>query len=147
DGSLHRSVYLPVVRDRLPDVLDLFDFAEPGLVTGNRDTTNVPMQALYLMNSPFVREQAGAFAKRLGDFSPDLEDRIRQGFYMAFGRGPDDSEHTRIREFLSRLPDGSAGCRGPALSGPPVFGRVSQSRLIPRIISSCLCRITHLCPS
>ncbi len=108
DGSLHRSVYLPVVRDRLPDVLDLFDFAEPGLVTGNRDTTNVPMQALYLMNSPFVREQAGAFAKRLGDFSPDLEDRIRQGFYMAFGRGPDDSEHTRIREFLSRLPDGSA---------------------------------------
>ena len=27
---------------------------------------------------------------------------------MAFGRGPDDSEHTRIREFLSRLPDGSA---------------------------------------
>ena len=66
------------------------------------------MQALYLMNSPFVREQATAFARSLGDFSPDVEDRLRQGFYMAFGRGPDDSERARIREFLSRLPDGSA---------------------------------------
>ena len=34
DGSMYRSVYLPVIRDRLPDVLNLFDFAEPSLVTG-----------------------------------------------------------------------------------------------------------------
>ncbi|MEX2559704.1 MAG: DUF1553 domain-containing protein, partial [Pirellulales bacterium] len=47
DGSLHRSVYLPVLRDRLPEVLDLFDFAEPSLVSGDRETTNVPLQALY----------------------------------------------------------------------------------------------------
>ena len=58
DGSQHRSVYLPVLRDRLPDVLDLFDFAEPSLVTGDRETTNVPVQALYLMNSPFVQARA-----------------------------------------------------------------------------------------
>ncbi len=34
DGSVHRSIYLPVMRDRLPDVLEVFDFAEPSLVTG-----------------------------------------------------------------------------------------------------------------
>ncbi|HVJ87287.1 MAG TPA: PSD1 and planctomycete cytochrome C domain-containing protein, partial [Caulifigura sp.] len=50
DGSKNRSVYLPVIRDRLPDILELFDFAEPSLVTGERETTNVPTQALYLMN-------------------------------------------------------------------------------------------------
>ena len=65
DGSRHRSVYLPVLRDRLPDVLDLFDFAEPSLVTGDRETTNVPVQALYLMNSPFVQARAEALADRL----------------------------------------------------------------------------------
>src|SRR5207249_6618594 len=65
DGSQHRSVYLPVLRDRLPDVLDLFDFAEPSLVTGDRETTNVPVQALYLMNSPFVLARSGALADRL----------------------------------------------------------------------------------
>ena len=64
-ASRHRSVYLPVLRDRLPDVLDLFDFAEPSLVTGDRETTNVPVQALYLMNSPFVQARAKALADRL----------------------------------------------------------------------------------
>jgi hypothetical protein len=37
DGAKHRSIYLPVMRDRLPDVLDVFDFAEPSLVTGRRE--------------------------------------------------------------------------------------------------------------
>ena len=48
------SVYLPVVRDQLPEALALFDFADPSLVVGERATTTVPAQALYLMNSPFV---------------------------------------------------------------------------------------------
>ena len=39
-----RSLYLPIIRDQLPDVLDLFDFAEPSLVTDDRETTNVPVQ-------------------------------------------------------------------------------------------------------
>jgi len=63
DDSLQRSVYLPVLRDRLPDVLAMFDFAEPSLVTGARDTTNVPVQALYLMNSSFVQARSTALAE------------------------------------------------------------------------------------
>ena len=54
-----------MLRDRLPDVLDLFDFAEPSLVTGDRETTNVPVQALYLMNSPFVQARAKGLADRV----------------------------------------------------------------------------------
>ena len=92
DGSRHRSVYLPVLRDRLPDVLDLFDFAEPSLVTGVRETTNVPVQALYLMNSPFVQSRAKALADRLLREADDSEKRIRLAFLLCFSRVPDTDE-------------------------------------------------------
>ncbi len=50
--SKNRSVYLPIARDILPDALAVFDFAEPTLVSGSREVTNVPSQALYLLNRP-----------------------------------------------------------------------------------------------
>lgn len=92
DGSRHRSVYLPVLRDRLPDVLDLFDFAEPSLVTGDRETTNVPVQALYLMNSPFVQARATALADRLLRESDDHEQRLHSACMLCFSRAPDAEE-------------------------------------------------------
>jgi hypothetical protein len=92
DGSRHRSVYLPVLRDRLPDVLDLFDFAEPSLVTGDRETTNVPVQALYLMNSSFVQARATALANRLMSESESHGQRLRDAFVICFSRVPDAEE-------------------------------------------------------
>jgi hypothetical protein len=101
DGTRHRSVYLPVLRDRLPDVLDLFDFAEPSLVTGARETTNVPVQALYLMNSPFVRERAESLARRLQDEADNADERIRRAFLLCFSREPDAEEFVLARDFLA----------------------------------------------
>ncbi len=63
--SNYRSVYLPVVRDYVPELFDLFDFPSPSLVSGRRSVTNVPSQALYLRNSKFISEQAKHAAKRL----------------------------------------------------------------------------------
>ena len=119
DGSLHRSVYLPVMRDRLPDVLDLFDFAEPSYVTGDRDTTNVPLQALYLLNSDFVMQRADALAARVldaidggsgngGDGPEDAgaaaaERAIAPAFAMAHGRRPDPEEEQIAAAFMRRL--------------------------------------------
>ena len=54
----YRSVYLPAARDSLPEALALFDPADSNIVTGKREETNVPDQALYLMNNKFVIEQA-----------------------------------------------------------------------------------------
>jgi hypothetical protein len=108
DGSLHRSVYLSVLRDRLPDVLELFDFAEPSLVTGDRETTNVPLQALYLMNSPFVRERAAALAARV---TKDVENEVYRpawAFRLCFGRAPDDAEAKLATEFLKAAKDESS---------------------------------------
>ncbi|HSG68811.1 MAG TPA: DUF1553 domain-containing protein, partial [Planctomycetaceae bacterium] len=103
DGSLHRSVYLPVIRERLPDVLDLFDFAEPSLVTGVREQTNVPVQALYLMNGPFVQERAHALASRLLKTSDADSERVRNTFRLCFGRDPDETELQRSLEFLVEM--------------------------------------------
>lgn len=63
--SNHRSVYLPIVRDYVPEIFDLFDFPSPSLVSGSRAVTNVPAQALYLRNSKFITEQARHAANRL----------------------------------------------------------------------------------
>jgi hypothetical protein len=102
DGAVHRSVYLPVLRDRLPDALDLFDFAEPSLVTGSRETTNVPVQALYLMNSPFVQARAEALAARLARETDDDADCVRQAFLLCYSREPDADEARTATAFLTR---------------------------------------------
>lgn len=99
--SLKRSVYLPIVRDCVPEVLDLFDFAEPSLVVAARDVTNVPSQALYLMNNPFVREQAGALAKRVLGLPGDEAKRIESAYRFALGRGATAAEIDRAREYVA----------------------------------------------
>lgn len=100
DGARHRSVYLPVIRDRLPDILELFDFAEPSLVTGRRDETNVPLQALYLINSSFVQQRAIHLAGRLQRETHGNEDIVRRCFRLCFGRPPLPSELKIAVEFL-----------------------------------------------
>lgn len=92
DGCHYRSVYLPVIRDRMPDVLELFDAAEPSLVTGDRDVTNVPLQALYLMNSPFMQGRSVALAERVLREASGTEERIRHAFVLCFNRLPDATE-------------------------------------------------------
>ncbi|MBE2285323.1 MAG: PSD1 domain-containing protein [Prosthecobacter sp.] len=106
DGSHRRSVYLPVIRDHLPDVLEQFDVANPNLVTGDRDVTNVPLQVLYLLNGPFVQEQAAALAKRLMKEKQTLPERVRCAFSLCFSRLPDAREqHLAEKFFGSGSPD------------------------------------------
>jgi len=63
--SNHRSVYLAVIRDYVPELFDLFDFPSASLVSGRRSVTSVPAQALYLRNSAFIAEQTQHAARRL----------------------------------------------------------------------------------
>ncbi len=107
DGERHRSVYLPVLRDRLPDVLDLFDFAEPSLVTGDRETTNVPVQALYLMNSSFVQARATALAHRVQREADNHEQQLRHAFVLCFSRAPDAEESKLAAAFFDQKQDNS----------------------------------------
>jgi hypothetical protein len=113
EPSTVRSVYLPIVRDLVPESLDVFDFAEPAFVTGDRAETNVPTQALYLMNAPEVLSAADAFAARLladgqsgklkgkGSERAADSERIMMAFQLALGRKPSAAEIGAAREFLS----------------------------------------------
>ena len=98
--SRHRSVYLPIVRDMLPEALDLFDFAEPSLVVAAREVTTVPSQALYMLNSPFIQENAAAFAKRFQGTSADPKERITAAYLTAFSRPPTAAEVARAEGYL-----------------------------------------------
>ena len=98
--SNHRSVYLPIVRDCVPDALDIFDFAEPSLVVAARDVTNVPAQALYLMNDSFVRAQSAALAKRILASPLDYPQRIKLAYQLALSRSPSDAELVRANQYL-----------------------------------------------
>ena len=60
-----RSVYVPVFRNTMLDLFEVFDVANPNSVTGRRVQSNRPAQALYMLNSPFVTAQARSAAERL----------------------------------------------------------------------------------
>jgi len=99
----HRSVFLPIVRDLVPESLALFDFAEPTLVTGKRDTTTVPSQALYLMNNPFVTRAADAMTRRLFQetgANANGTTRVRLAFQLAYGRAPTNTELEKSAQFF-----------------------------------------------
>jgi cytochrome c553 len=103
DGrEMHRAVYLPVVRDQLPESLTLFDFADPSLATGERSSTSGPSQALYLMNNPFVIRQAESAADRLRMVEDD-DDRVTTATLRFLGRKPTDGEQARARQFLAKF--------------------------------------------
>ncbi len=102
-GTNVRSLYLPRVRGQLPEVLKVFDAADPSYIVGQRDVTTVPIQALFLMNSPEVRRIAEAFAKRLEEELPgnQPEARIRRAYRLALSREPDADELQRALQFVT----------------------------------------------
>ena len=98
----HRSVFLPIVRDLVPESLALFDYAEPSMVTGKRDVTTVPSQALYLMNSPFVIRVADTMARRLIAEQTSPDERIKVAYQLAYGRPPTAGELEKTQQFFKR---------------------------------------------
>ena len=112
-GGNFRSVYLPVPRDVLPDALDAFDFAQNSLVAGARETTNVPSQALYLLNSPMVTTQAQKLADRVltaypagpnGGVAANLDQRVGYAYWLTLSRAPDAAERQAATAFFSKFP-------------------------------------------
>src|SRR5262249_17859792 len=96
------SVYLPLLRGLTPRSLEVFDFAEQGMVTGSRDTTTVATQALYMLNDPFVRQQAQALGQRLlRPASARDADRVTLAFLLPLGREATADEVEKARQYLA----------------------------------------------
>jgi hypothetical protein len=102
-ANTHRSVYLPVARDVVPDSLAVFDYPDSTVVHGDRETTNVPAQGLYMLNNDFVRAQAKLVAQRLNSGNRSDEDKVNQAFRLILGRPASDAEQKAAAEFFSRM--------------------------------------------
>ena len=96
----HRSVYLITQRIFRHSMLGLFDSPDTNSSTSERNTTNVPAQALFLMNSKFIAEQAQALAVRMVDAKDTKDEQIRWLFQVLFAREISPGELQEIKTFL-----------------------------------------------
>jgi hypothetical protein len=100
--SMHRSMYLPIIRGELPTMLVAFDFADPDLVVGRRAVTNVPAQSLLLLNSEFVVGCAEATAAHLDQGANVADDALVSVIYLrVLSREPTCDETQRAVRFLA----------------------------------------------
>jgi len=100
-----RSMYLPVFRNSLPELFEVFDFADASVVTGQRNTSTVAPQALFMLNNPFPVEQAKASAARLLGEKLNADERIGRAYRLCFGRAPTSGERTVTVKFLIKQKD------------------------------------------
>ena len=97
-----RSVYLPVFRNSLPEIFEVFDFPNPSMVTGRRNVSTVAPQALFLMNHPSIRKLAEQTAKRLLKDHQNIEaSLIDSAYVLVLGRPVTDRERDLTDRFVA----------------------------------------------
>lgn len=94
-----RSIYLPIIRDQVAEPLAVFDFPDASLVSGRREESNVPSQALFLLNDDEVVSLARSFADRVARLPGKTPDRLAAAFEMALGRVPGPAERSASNAF------------------------------------------------
>jgi hypothetical protein len=104
-ADTRRSVYLPVFRNSLPEVFEVFDFADASVVTGQRNASTVAPQALYFLNNPFPIEQGKASAERLLGEKRTADERITRAYRLTLGRAPTAGEREVTAKHLASQND------------------------------------------
>ncbi|MCA9029242.1 MAG: DUF1549 domain-containing protein [Planctomycetaceae bacterium] len=95
-----RAVYLPTFRNQLPALFEVFDFPNPNVSMGRRNTSTLSTQALFLMNSPFVQERTTHAAQKLLALELSDEQRIDELYLATLTRYPTPTERSLLLEFL-----------------------------------------------
>ncbi|MFG0289595.1 MAG: PSD1 and planctomycete cytochrome C domain-containing protein [Rhodopirellula sp. JB044] len=123
DGNGRRSIYTAVRRNFLSPFMLTFDTPAPFSTMGRRNVSNVPAQALILMNDPFVVEQTHEWAKRAIEKNEDPAERLRWMYQTAFARGPSQQE---IAVGLAYV-NGESKSRDVALNDADVWADVAHA--------------------
>ncbi len=108
--SSRRSIYLMTQRLKRHPYLSLFDGADTNASTPRRQETTVPTQSLFLLNDPFVHEQAAGLARRVHASAADEPARIRVAYEIILTREPTTDDLVAEQMFLSeyrKILDGS----------------------------------------
>ncbi|WP_164100909.1 PSD1 and planctomycete cytochrome C domain-containing protein [Candidatus Laterigemmans baculatus] len=105
-----RSLYLPVIRNNLYDGFELFDYGDGAVINGDRSTTTVPTQALFVMNSPLMKDASEGLARRIlaeSEVASHSEagprsasglagDPVAAMYRLAVGREPSEAEREQV---------------------------------------------------
>ncbi len=101
-SSNRRAIYLPVIRNHVYDLFELFDFPDPGTVNGNRADTTIAPQALYLMNSPLVLRTCATMANELlAKKNLTNAQRVEWLYAKVYNRKPTSKESKNAVKFVN----------------------------------------------
>jgi hypothetical protein len=107
--NIRRTVYAKISRHELNSLLRLFDFPDANITAEKRVETTVPQQQLFVLNSPFMVNQAKALAARIEKLASDDPARVRLGYRLAFGREATEEEMSLGVRYLQSTDSGEAG--------------------------------------
>ncbi|MDA7916249.1 DUF1553 domain-containing protein [Verrucomicrobia bacterium] len=100
-SGTRRSIYSPQLRNVPLEILETFDMANSSFTAGGRNASTVAPQALFLMNHPFVIEEAELAATKTIAGFPNRMERLNHAWRSALGRGPTNGELSLMTTFLS----------------------------------------------
>jgi len=103
-----RSLYTAAFRNVRHPLFEVFDFADINQPIAQRTTSTVATQALFLMNSPKVIEQARSAAEVVLKSSPETDKRIDTAFQNSLQRRPSEKEQAQVRDFVESSVSGNA---------------------------------------
>ena len=109
--SPYRTIYLPVIRDLLPETYGIFDFPDPSSVSGQRHITTAPPQALFFLNSSFVEDCADDLAQWVLANSAGVEEGVELSYLRSLARKPTIDETREAIDFLDSLQEGEEAQR------------------------------------
>jgi len=111
-NNRRRTLYGLVRRTDLTDLLRLHDFPDPLAHSASRIPTTTPLQQLYTLNGPLLREQSVGLARRLeADVPAGGKARVQRTYNLLFNREPTDKEVKLALAFLGDKPDAAAWSR------------------------------------
>ncbi len=96
-----RTIYGLVKRRELNDLLRLHDFPDPTTHSASRTPTTTPLQLLFVLNSPFIRQQAAALVRRLHNAGGSDAERLRRAYRLMYGRQATAAEQRLGQAFLA----------------------------------------------
>src|ERR1041385_8738521 len=101
-ASYRRSVYRFLVRSVSDPFMDRLDCPDASLITAKRNTTITAIQALALLNNPFMVRQSEHLAARVKGLAGQADEQIAWIYRLALGRNPDQREARRLADFARR---------------------------------------------
>lgn len=127
--SPYRTVYLMTQRLQRHPFLALFDGPDTNTTTEQRSVSTVPLQGLFLLNSPFIQEQATAFADRLALAAVEPATRVRLAYCLAYARAPAPAETSQALAYVARYTK-AAAIPGKAAAAAERAAWVSLARVL-----------------